>query len=235
MTFPPLQKSFPQKTKKNKKVLLVSGFFINCKINSCIKMKKESVKEQILQKMEEKLISQSFNDIRIDTIAQELRISKRTIYELFESKDKIFKNVIQRHYKYCVKIFEQIIADMKNEKISFYTGIEELMKLEIKNKAFTLSDVAYKFPEFCTKMKQKHIEFCDALLDIAIEHKVVKANLNKKLFYLIAQSLATTILDLKVINEYELDFPKLTEIKEIIIYGILTDEARQEKKICFEV
>jgi AcrR family transcriptional regulator len=196
-------------------------------------MKKEDVKEQIFQKIEEKLSKQSFNDIRIDVVAQELRISKRTIYELFESKEEILKNVVQRHHKYTVKVFEQIVSDIKNKKITFYVGVEELMKLHIKNKMFTFSDfsdIAYKFPDICNKISQEQFEFSNVLLDLAIEHNIVRANLNKKLFHLIMQSLTSMIFNPKIINEYELDFTKLIEIKEMMFYGILTDEARKTKK-----
>jgi AcrR family transcriptional regulator len=194
-------------------------------------MKKEYVKEQILLKIEEKLLMQNFNDIRIDAIAQELRISKRTIYELFESKDDIFKNVIQRHNEYCVKIAEKTIANIKDKKITLYDGLKELSKLLQKNTVFSFSDIVYKFHDICTEIKQKQNEFIDTFLDIAIEHNIIRASLDKKICYLIIKSLNAAVFDPKIIDEYELDFPKLKEIHKIIFYGILSDEARKDKNL----
>jgi hypothetical protein len=68
-------------------------------------------------------------------------------------------------------------------------------------------------------------------LDIAIEHNIIRASLDKKLCYLIIQSLTSVVFDHKIIDEYDLDFHKLKEIHKILFYGILTDEARKDKNL----
>ena len=194
--------------------------------------KKNSIKEQILLKIEEKLLEQSFNEIRMDTIAQELRISKRTIYEIFSSKDEIFETVIIRYTSFFENKFQKIVNDIKKQKISFFDGINEMMKLLSLNKktSFTMtSEAMFKFPELITKIKKRRIETFSELIDVAIENNLVRSDLNKKLFYLILQSTMDALVNPKVIKEYEIDFfPAILEIHKTVIGGILTDSARKE-------
>jgi AcrR family transcriptional regulator len=197
--------------------------------------KKSSIKEQILLKIEEKLLEQNFNEIRMDTIAQELRISKRTIYEIFSSKDEIYEAIIIRFNTLLENKFQKIISDIKKQTISTFDGIGEMIKLISENKKIHCSITAeamFKFPELIIKMQKRRWKIFDEFLEIAIENNVVRQNLNKKTLHLVLHSTMNALVNPIISKEYEIDFfTAIVEIHKIIIGGILTDEARNNHSV----
>ena len=137
-------------------------------------MKKENPKEKIIQHIEEKLVRKKSYNICLATVAKELKVSKRTIYEIFESKDEIFEHIIQRFYDDVKKFQSKIITDFKNNEIEFYEGIEEFLIRIFENKHLALSKIFDKFPKHSEKFRSDTLDFLETLIEIAKKRNIIK-------------------------------------------------------------
>ncbi len=86
-------------------------------------------KTKILNYSYEILFKYGFNNATMDTIAQGLKISKKTLYKHFKSKDQLIDSVIDLLTQNILKQIEAAIAEDKNaiEKLT------ELLKIVIKS------------------------------------------------------------------------------------------------------
>jgi AraC-like DNA-binding protein len=188
-----------------------------------INMKKENTKEKIIQHIEKKLVHKKSYNICMTTVAKELKMSKRTIYEIFESKDEIFENIVLRFHTNVKKVHDKIIADVKNNEISVYAGIEEFIKAVFKNRYIAHSKIFDKFPKHSEKIKLDTHEFLNTLLEIAKKRKIIREDLNKRAFYFVLGSVVGTI-----IMKYEIDLDMIAEMNEILCYGIFVNQPHSQ-------
>lgn len=88
----------------------------------------DNEKTKIINYSYDILFKYGFNNVTMDTIAQGLKISKKTLYKYFKSKDELIDNVIDLLTQSILKKIETIIAEDKNaiEKLT------ELLKIIIK-------------------------------------------------------------------------------------------------------
>src|SRR3989339_1051199 len=82
-------------------------------------------KDRILELGEEKFFSEGFYKTTMDEVAAELRISKKTIYKFFPSKEDLVKT-IAKHFMNSMK--EKIVPALSTDKNAI-EKLEELMKI----------------------------------------------------------------------------------------------------------
>ncbi|OGU82208.1 MAG: hypothetical protein A2254_07000 [Ignavibacteria bacterium RIFOXYA2_FULL_35_9] len=85
-------------------------------------------KDRILELGEEKFFSEGFYKTTMDEVAAELRISKKTIYKFFPSKEDLVKT-IAKHFMNSMK--EKIVPALSTDKNAI-EKLEELMKILAK-------------------------------------------------------------------------------------------------------
>jgi AcrR family transcriptional regulator len=188
-------------------------------------MKKETPKEKkeiIIQHIEEKLVYKKSYNICLATVAKELKISKRTIYEIFCSKDEIFEIIITRNNDKMNKIIKKIIDDLKSDEINVYTAIEEFLKLIFDYKHYPQSKIFDKFPKLHEKFRNEKKEFVETLFEIAKRKKVLKDDFNKRTFYIILGAVAHTI-----VMKPGIDLEIISEINAMLCRGIFSSQTQE--------
>ena len=192
-------------------------------------MKKEDVKEQILKKIEEKLLIQNLNDIRIDAIAQELRISKRTIYEIFESKESILEMALDRYQRRLMNYANLVASKIQVGEISFTDGIHDLMK-HISERVKFNNELCVILPKKAKKMNSIRKNIFMKFYDLAVAEGLVKKEINKDIYFSIVQSCAMAVTEQKLKNDNTLTDNNINSIisdyMTIINLGVLTEKGR---------
>lgn len=79
-------------------------------------------REKIIKKSSEMFYSIGFKTVTMDDVANELAMSKKTLYELFRSKESLIEEVLT--YKF--QLIEDYFAKLQEQKL---TAIEELLLL----------------------------------------------------------------------------------------------------------
>lgn len=92
----------------------------------------EELKEQIMDAAMEQFKKVGIRNVSIDSVCAELRISKKTFYQYFESKELLVRDVITREHAVNFEKYNKISKD-KNAIEVFILSIREIRKSHEKN------------------------------------------------------------------------------------------------------
>lgn len=118
---------------------------------------KEDARSRIIQHATRKFLTVGIKDVKMDDIAKELGISKRTIYENFEDKKELLFNCLKATHEYINKIsrpYLRVAEHSTLDKILFLYNIYFEMLSKINKKFFIELN---KYPEVINSKKQKEV------------------------------------------------------------------------------
>jgi AcrR family transcriptional regulator len=78
-------------------------------------MQRQSLKARILDHAETRLLEQGFRGMRVDELARDVGISKRTLYEQFRTKEEMAREALIRLTQKLQEGIEEILADPSHE------------------------------------------------------------------------------------------------------------------------
>ncbi|OGU54030.1 MAG: hypothetical protein A2V66_13050 [Ignavibacteria bacterium RBG_13_36_8] len=120
--------------------------------------------ELILTRAREKFMREGFHRTTMDEIASELRMSKKTIYKYFPSKEKLVNAAVTLLQKYIANNVTKIIESDDNAVLKIYKIFEFIGKIMEKVNEKTLEDFRRRLPEvwqriddFRTKLIQENL------------------------------------------------------------------------------
>ncbi|WP_353777340.1 TetR family transcriptional regulator [Winogradskyella sp. 3972H.M.0a.05] len=150
------------------------------------------MQEKITDKAGEMFLSFGFKSVTMDDIANEMGISKKTIYKYFNNKDHLVDETVTYIQVTIDNIIEDIIAKGYNA-IEENFVIKNVFKNMFKNaKTSPMFQLKKYYPETYTKLMAREIcTFSDCVtqnLEKGIEEKLYRSNINKDMvmkFYFI--------------------------------------------------
>ncbi|TDQ32586.1 TetR/AcrR family transcriptional regulator [Zeaxanthinibacter enoshimensis] len=189
------------------------------------------MKEKILDKATELFLSRGFKSVTMDDLAQELGISKKTIYTHFSNKTQIVKESV-------MQLFDQIAAGIEHICSLGKNPIEELY--EIKKFAMThlkdeQSSPQYQlqkyYPAIFETVRKKQFELMQDCvvknLKIGIEQGIYRENINIEF---VARIYFSGVNSIKDPNLFPADLFTAREIMDIYLEyhlrGIITPKGR---------
>lgn len=204
--------------------------------------KKIDNESKILDVSYKLFLKQGYKNTTMDDIAQELAMSKKTLYKHFEGKMELLAAAFEQ-LKTRLTIKVETLVD--NRHIPFTAKLKSMLTVIANDLApinpVLLQDLREHAPEIWKELQDYIRESAflrfQKLIQEGIEKGYVSANVNKSLIVLIYASAIQNLIDPLFLAQ----FPK--EIKEnlnlntadifdqvinLIYQGILTDEARKE-------
>lgn len=116
------------------------------------------MKEKIIQKASEMFITLGFKSVTMDDIANELGISKKTIYTHFRNKTELVKEVTMSLFE-AISCGIDCICELQKNPIEELYEIKKLVMLYLKNEHSSPQYQLQKYyPEIHDKLKAKHYE-----------------------------------------------------------------------------
>ncbi len=188
--------------------------------------------EKIIQHTEEKFFRDGFYKTTMDEIASEMRISKKTIYKYFPSKDDLVK-AITRHFMNRMKntILPALNSD-KNAIEKLGDLIKILTKTSEKISANRLEELKIHYPSIWNEIDRFRAEMMFGNIS-----KVIDQGKKEGLFIDLPTNIIMTVLvasvraivtpDFIMHNNYSL-IEAARFVFRIIIGGILTDKGKKE-------
>ncbi len=198
---------------------------------------KEEIKNKIIESVEEKFFANGFKNVRLDEIAKELGISKRTIYEHFESKTDLIEQMLiakhDRFNQFMEAKFQKIIDDEALWISDEFRNIWQHVAAHTSN--FTapiiedikrhMNDIFIKCPHF----GKKHEEIFNKIYDIGIQKGFLKPHINRNILFKIISNSFLNILNYETMKTLPYTAEEVIEqIYEIILTGGLTDSGRED-------
>lgn len=103
--------------------------------------------QKILDFCENKFTQYGFWDISLDVLAKELRISKKTFYKYFSSKDEIIERVVENVTTKIAKSVENIVKSEGTSPEKLFKLIEFISQRFITISEKWLADLSIHYPE----------------------------------------------------------------------------------------
>ena len=132
-----------------------------------------SQKAHIIDRAMRMFVDQGIKAVRMDDIARELGVSKRTLYELFGDKDELlflcFKQYLEEIER---RVRERALAFSSNKLEEIMIGLSEVMQYSETNTRI-MGNLRKFYPEVCERIHKEHGEKGSERLRTAI-HGVVE-------------------------------------------------------------
>ena len=207
--------------------------------------KKIDIESKILDISYKLFLKQGYKNTTMDDIAQELAMSKKTLYKHFEGKMELLAAAFEQ-LKTRLTLKVETLVD--NRHIPFTAKLKSMLTVIANDLApinhVLLQDLREHAPEIWNELQDYIRESAflrfQKLIQEGIEKGFVSANVNKSLIVLVYASAIQNLIDPTFLSQ----FPK--EIKEnlnlntadifdqvinMIYQGILTDDARKELQV----
>lgn len=161
---------------------------------------KKEIQNSIIQAAHRMFIERGIKDVKMDDIAAELSISKRTIYELFNDKEQLLRKVLMYQNE---MMHERGIEIVRNSShileiiLKLYNLHFELLKM-VNNKFFAELD---KYPEICKHKKNeedKNIKKFVAWMELGRKQGLFRQDADFEILVFIIKRDLMTILEVKM-------------------------------------
>lgn len=188
------------------------------------------VKSKIIQFSETKFLKNGFYRSTMDEIARELKISKKTIYKHFSSKDDLVNAVLESvMFEYQRKIQEIVNSDL-NAAEKLYLLSEVITKRISKIGEFWLNDIRTHKPELWDKLekfRKVHIlKNFDKIINQGKKEELIVNQPNSILLAIILNSVQS-VINPEFLLYNSISFHDASKITLTIVFnGILTRKGR---------
>jgi AcrR family transcriptional regulator len=197
----------------------------------------DNLRERILEKAKEKFSRYGYSQVKTDDLASELGISKRTLYEYFNSKESILGEVIDSEFKYIHDNISRIVSRAEDENVDFVQILKELWNAMSETSCtFTrefFDNLSKYAPIYYNNIEQFRIDEIKTnftkLYSAGIKKGYIRQDIDKDVFYLIFHYSLNNILMPEVLSDLPLTTKQAVEnIVEVLLTGSLTEKGRSE-------
>lgn len=161
---------------------------------------KKEIYSQIVQKAHTLFIEHGIKDVKMDDIATELSISKRTIYELFNDKEELLLEVLKYQNEKMCENGREIIRNSSHILeiiLKLYNLHFELLK-KVNNKFFSELN---KYPKICQERQNKEAQNTKkftAWMEMGRQQGLFREDADFNILTFIIKRDLTTILEVKL-------------------------------------
>ena len=197
-------------------------------------MEEKEIKEKILHKATEMFLQYGFSRVTMEEIAEELGMSKKTLYKFFPGKEQLLKEMVNDMK--CK--FEDYVQELwGNNKMSFIEKLKNLMNyISNQPSAFRgpLSiDLQKNFPllweEINESRKTHSLHKFNLLLSEGIGKGVFRKDIDQQIVVLLFMNAVQGILNPDVLSQLPYTANQVFEsIIRILMEGIFTEEGRHK-------
>ncbi|WP_072762796.1 TetR/AcrR family transcriptional regulator [Arenibacter nanhaiticus] len=190
------------------------------------------MKEKILDKATEMFLSFGFKSVTMDDLAQELGISKKTIYAHFNNKTKLIEACTMQVYG-AITLGIDTICALNKDPISELYEIKKFVMIHLKNEQSSPQYQLQKYyPKIYDTIRQKqfeHVQNCIVEnMERGIAQGIYRKNLDLKFASRIYFSGITSIKDQSLFPNDLFPMPDLMDnYLEYHVRGIINKEGRK--------
>jgi len=188
-------------------------------------------KEKIYQFAVDKFLREGFYKTTMDDLASQLRMSKKTIYKYFSSKEVLVKEVVFSFLSARAEQIKAIVDADDNAVIKFFKLVEYLGSIIIKFSDRWISDIQLYTPDLW-----KEIDKFRAKMMYANLMKIIRQGINEEYFVDKSAEIIVTIFVSSVRAVVNPDFimnnkfsvsTALDSTLEILMNGIMTEKGKK--------
>ncbi len=175
--------------------------------------------------------SRGFSKVTVDELAEELGVSKKTIYANFESKDKILSAVLESHMAEIVGKTDEIL-NSSDDFIGRLYNLCALISEAISQKSPEfMSDLQKNRGDLWQKLEEHRrvgvLSTSSRLMEEGMKLGLIRRDVDKEITNLVLLHSISGIINPKTLGKKSFDGALAFDgIMGILFEGILTDKAR---------
>lgn len=128
-----------------------------------------SINDKILNLTEEKIFKEGFYKTTMEELASDLRMSKKTIYKFYPSKNDLVRAITERFKKRIHNTILEILASDQNAVEKIVTWLSILTKVTTKISDKMLNDLRKHFPSLWDELEKFRTEMMTDNISKVIE------------------------------------------------------------------
>lgn len=189
-------------------------------------------KEKILHKATDSFLNLGFKSVTMDDLAQEMGISKKTIYSHFENKTHLVKECTMSLFNHISDGIEHICSLQKNPIEELYE-IKKFVMLHLKNEASSPEFQLQKYyPNIHSDLKKRQFEMMESCVmdnvQRGMEMGIYRENLDVDFVVRIYFTGVTSIKDSRLFPAPKFSMTQLMDTYlEYHLRGIVTPKGRK--------
>ncbi len=190
------------------------------------------IRKRIMNEARECFFRFGYSKVTMDEVADNLGISKKTIYKYFPSKIELVKQSIEDLMREAIT---QIVAILNDNNIDYMERLKQLMsfigKFSNRIGLAPIQDLQKTVPEIWAeieKTREKEImtNFRN-LIQEGIEQGIIRPDINKDIIIMIFVNSIRTIVNPMVLSEMPFSIKEAFDtIVKVVFNGILTEKYR---------
>lgn len=203
------------------------------------------LKDKILFTSIELFSSLGIKSVSTDMIAAECGISKKTLYEVFKSKEELIDEIIQWSLNQMDDFWKDVNERIQNDpKTDFTEVFHQLMQrvnimITIITKPF-LVDLKRFYPALWSDIREfrrnKMANNFSILFDFGQKSGYVRKDVDAKLSFYIHVFVLDNILTPEIISELSMNTNEILDnIFKILFTGLLTEKGIENSKLCHKL
>jgi len=192
-----------------------------------------TVRDRILIHARDRFTAEGFARVTIDDLVSSLGMSKKTFYTVFESKDDLVHQIMQRRMGEIGVNIDRILNSPENSVIKLNELMEFLGKMINRIGFPFMVDVQRHLPELWRKVEdfraRKVAATFGKLVDQGMSEGLIRADLNKRVFITAYYASIQEIMQPAILaNESFSAHEAIREIVAIFFQGAMTDQGRRD-------
>jgi AcrR family transcriptional regulator len=187
------------------------------------------LKEKVILAAMEAFRKYGIKSIRMDDIANSLKMSKRTLYEIFEDKEALLKECISYHQELNQKAVEKTVTESRNVLEVILKCYKCSIEMYHKTNPKFFEEIK-KYPEVYDMISNKREQDSTVVIDF-LKHGVDQGIFRGDINFAIIHALLCEQIDLLMTSNVSKQFSFLEVYKAIIftyLRGIATHKGAQE-------
>lgn len=181
------------------------------------------MKNRILESVKKFIDLYGIKRFTIEDISKDLKISKKTIYKHFESKDQL----ISEYLRISIEDMEKLTLEAVEKEDTFIKKIHKALYYYHKNEIpiRILEGIQRFYPnewKYIEKKRKFKIELVQNLIKAGIESGEIRKDIHPEIVSIMLDKVTSSFLDYEFLKENNFSISQATdEFEKILFFGIL--------------
>ena len=182
-----------------------------------------NLKDTILKTAAEKIQLYGLRKFTMDEIAEELKISKKTIYKFFSGKDDIIHQYFKEIIESDIENTEESLKNAESLIDKLNAVIHSYHKFRLPKQVYNEADKFYhKEWEEVQKLKNYKLKLTKDILKEAVDQGYLKKDIDLNIIGVMIENTLNTICSYEFLSENDMTITEAMDKSiKIILYGIM--------------
>lgn len=191
---------------------------------------REALREQILKVATREFTTIGVKSVKMDDIARKLKISKRTLYEIYDNKEQLLLESVARRIHEFDATLERFDSSGEKQVIDILLEFYRLQMEELRDMNPVYYEDLHKYPRvmsFLEQVNKEHKAHSQDFFKRGVQEGYFRNDFNYELISLLGNNVMQNVMESKLYNTYSLQ-DIFRNVVMLFIRGLCTAKGIQE-------